>query len=467
MNTGFIFISHASKDDEFVTELRFALEGQGLTVWLDSRNLRGGAKLAPEIDKAIEQARQVIVVLSPNTINSPWVRKEIQKAQQVEGQRKDEGYSVIPLLLPGVEPTALALWFDEEPVAVPIQLKPGGLSEALPAILTALGERLSTDHQPLQEVESQPVEELVLKLSDPEIQTDEGKRRPTATATLVYYPANSTAREVESRRFNFTAPLGPIEAEELRWYLESYFLWPTGVFKERAERIEAQLPLWGKDLYEAALESKSAQEALNTWENAADDAERRFSVLVDSDLPEGTSAEEQTAANEAASELLSLPWELLHDGRGYLFQGKHAVQVRRRLPNRRPQPVAVTDLPIRILLVSPRPEDEHTRYIDHRVIALPLVDALEDLGDWCHSQYSLRRPFQLCKELCNGLRMRNTPLMWYTSMVTAYTTKNTVWVRCVLKTRKTLKNCRNERWNSLTLTRWQPSFATIVSLWYY
>ncbi len=380
MNTGFIFISHASKDDEFVTELRFALEGQGLTVWLDSRNLRGGAKLAPEIDKAIEQARQVIVVLSPNTINSPWVRKEIQKAQQVEGQRKDEGYSVIPLLLPGVEPTALALWFDEEPVAVPIQLKPGGLSEALPAILTALGERLSTDHQPLQEVESQPVEELVLKLSDPEIQTDEGKRRPTATATLVYYPANSTAREVESRRFNFTAPLGPIEAEELRWYLESYFLWPTGVFKERAERIEAQLPLWGKDLYEAALESKSAQEALNTWENAADDAERRFSVLVDSDLPEGTSAEEQTAANEAASELLSLPWELLHDGRGYLFQGKHAVQVRRRLPNRRPQPVAVTDLPIRILLVSPRPEDEHTRYIDHRVIALPLVDALEDLG---------------------------------------------------------------------------------------
>ena len=380
MNTGFIFISHASKDDEFVKKLREALEGQRLSVWVDSRNLRGGDKLAPEIDKAIEKARQVIVVFSPNTINSPWVRKELQKAQQVEGQRKDKGYSVIPLLLPGVEPTALALWFDEEPVAVPIQLKPGGLSEALPAILAALGEHLPTDQQPQQAVESKPVEELVLKLSDPEIQIDEGKRRPTATATLIYDPANSAVREVESRRFTFTAPLGPIEAEELRWYLESYFLWPTGVFKERAERIEAQLPQWGQDLYEAALESKFAQEALNTWENAAGDAERRFSVLVDSDLREGASEEKQTAANEAASDLLSLPWELLHDGRGYLFQGKHAVRVRRRLPNRRPQPVAVTDLPIRILLVSPRPEDEHTRYIDHRVIALPLVDALEDLG---------------------------------------------------------------------------------------
>ncbi len=66
MNTRSIFISHASKDDAFVKELRLALEGQGLTVWVDSRNLRGGHKLAPEIEKAIEEARQVIVVLSTN-----------------------------------------------------------------------------------------------------------------------------------------------------------------------------------------------------------------------------------------------------------------------------------------------------------------------------------------------------------------------------------------------------------------
>jgi hypothetical protein len=57
-------------------------------------------------------------VLSPNTINSPWVRREIQKALEVEKRRKADGYRVIPLLLPGVEPSALALWFDEEPVGV-------------------------------------------------------------------------------------------------------------------------------------------------------------------------------------------------------------------------------------------------------------------------------------------------------------------------------------------------------------
>ena len=68
-----VFISHASADDSFVTELRQELERHGILVWVDSRNLRGGSKLAPEITQAIEQARQVLVILSPQTVNSPWV----------------------------------------------------------------------------------------------------------------------------------------------------------------------------------------------------------------------------------------------------------------------------------------------------------------------------------------------------------------------------------------------------------
>ena len=340
MNPNHIFISHASKDDEFVKELREALEAHRLNVWVDSRNLRGGNKLVPEIHEAIEQAQQVIIVLSTNTVNSPWVRKEIAKGLEVEQQRKDEGYRVIPLLLPGIEPSALPLWFDEEPVGVRVELKTGGVSEALPQILAALGERLPTDHQPLQPITSEPVEELLLKLSDPKIQEIDSKRRAVATATLVYEPADQSARAVEGKRFTFTAPLGPIEADDLRWYLESYHLWPTGVFQERAERIEEQLPHWGQGLYKAALATQSAQAALMAWQHTPDGAERCFSVFIDSDLPEGTHQEDQATAREAASQLLSLPWELLHDGRSYLFQGEHAVRVRRRLPNRQHQPVS-------------------------------------------------------------------------------------------------------------------------------
>ncbi|MFB0534074.1 MAG: CHAT domain-containing protein, partial [Anaerolineae bacterium] len=79
--------------------------------------------------------------------------------------------------------------------------------------------------------------------------------------------------------------------------------------------------------------------------------------------------------------LLGLPWELLHDGRSYLFHGARPVLVRRRLPSQRYFPRLMAEPPIRVLLVSPRPEDEGTRYIDHRVIAQPMVEAIGELGE--------------------------------------------------------------------------------------
>jgi len=87
-----VFISHATADDLFVAELRRALEGLGLPVWADSRELRGGARLEPEIKAAIETARQVIAVLSKDTVNSPCVSKEIKHALKVERARKADGY---------------------------------------------------------------------------------------------------------------------------------------------------------------------------------------------------------------------------------------------------------------------------------------------------------------------------------------------------------------------------------------
>jgi hypothetical protein len=204
-----IFLSHASADDAFVAELRQALEALQIQVWVDSRNLRGGSKLASEIEAAIEQARHFAVVLSPSTVNSPWVRREIRKALEVEKKRQGDGYRVIPLLLPGITPGALGTWFDEEPVGVPIEIGAGGLSASLPAVLAALGERLPTDHQRFEEPDAKPVEELVLTLIDPTIETSEGKRRARAMATLTYEPARPGARSTVSRRFPFTAPLGP------------------------------------------------------------------------------------------------------------------------------------------------------------------------------------------------------------------------------------------------------------------
>src|SRR5258708_11572301 len=171
-----------------------------------------------------------------------------------------------------------------------------------------------------------------------------------------------------------------VKSRALRWYLEKYPSWPSDIVRPRAEAVEKSLAKWGQSLY-AALTEDVARKAVGAWEKAADRAERRFTVFVDTTLMKGSSEENQAASNEAATLFLALPWELAHDGSAFLFQGKHGVRVRRRLPNLEEQIELTTGTPLRVLLVSPRPEDERAAYIDHRVSARPLVEALLELGD--------------------------------------------------------------------------------------
>lgn len=376
-----IFISHATADDVFVKQLREKLGLHHLNVWVDSRNLRGGDKLWPEVAEAIRTARHVLVVISPQTINSDWVFDEIELAEQVEKERAD--YRVIPLMLPGITPKALKRYFSEEPAGEKIELEVGKLQEAMPRILAALGERLPDDLPQEQTIENKPLAELLLELTEPTLTRNaDGSEQLSARATLTYTPADlSKEREVTSRPFRFTAPIGQIEQDELRWYLEAYYHWPVGLFRERAQRTEAQLPQWGAKLSAAVLDKPECQAVKAAWHNTRTESERLFSVLVETALLEDASDAEKANANTAASRLQSLPWELLHDGKGYVSDGKYPVRIRRRLPNYDQKPPSITQLPIRILLLSPRPEQDGVGYIDHRASALPLVAAVEALGD--------------------------------------------------------------------------------------
>ena len=380
-----VFISHATADDGVVAAIRQQMGALGHLTWVDSREMSGGNDLEARIFRAIEEATHFVVALSPKTINSAWVPKEVAHARHVKEQRGDN-FKLIPVLLPGVEPTALGLWFGPAQVlAVRVADGPGGVEAAMPALLDALGERLPTDPAGPATTPAPPVADLVLELTDPALSQEGDIRRAVANATLTFCPAEPGAPEVRSRRYRLTAPLGPIETGELAWYLERFCHWPSGVFLQRAKQVEEQLPEWGRRLY-ACLISDAARDPFAAWNAVDRSVTRRFTVLVDASLVAGdeggdaAAQQAQAAANEAATRLLSLPWELLHDQTGYLFQGARAVRVRRQLPNRTTQGALQTEPPIRVLLVSPRPEDERAGYIDHRVSARPLVEALGSLG---------------------------------------------------------------------------------------
>lgn len=375
-----VFISHSSQNDEFVKKLRETLELHGQLPWVDSRELTGGADLNATIEQSVRSARHLLVVLSIAALGSDWVQREVRWGLD-EAARRSDGYKVISVVLPGVPPGLLKLLFPTEPLHIFVADTPTGFSEAMPKIFAALGLALPTDWATAQPVAAPPLAELVLKLIDPQIVEQAGVRRATATAELTYNPADQS-REISSRRYKFTAPLGPVELEEVRWYIERYYQWPAGVFKARAEQTAKRLPQWGQALYQAALGGVSAREPYEAWRSQT--GSRRFSVQVDFEPLEGTDAAATALIYAAASDLLALPWEILHDGGGYLAQGAKAVRVRRRLPNRKRTPAVQTRLPIRVLLLSPRPEiDENGNrvgYLDHRSSALPLVQAMENLG---------------------------------------------------------------------------------------
>ncbi len=172
-------------------------------------------------------------------------------------------------------------------------------------------------------------------------------------------------------------------------------------------------------------------------------AGRRFSVHVDAALEAGAPEAEANAAREAATLLLGLPWELLHDGDGFLFQGGKPMRVRRRLPNTRPLDVSVVATPIRILLVTARPEDDACGYIDHRSSALPLVEAMEDLGGLVRLHVQSPPTLPALREEIDRAAAPANRITSSTSTATASMTAVSASAGCASRTRKTSASSRS------------------------
>ncbi len=75
-----VFISYSRKDFYFAESLAFHLDREGIPTWLDANHLAPGGDWAAEIDRALDEAQTVVLVLTPDSMRSEYVRREWQRA---------------------------------------------------------------------------------------------------------------------------------------------------------------------------------------------------------------------------------------------------------------------------------------------------------------------------------------------------------------------------------------------------
>jgi predicted nucleotide-binding protein len=100
-----VFISYARVDRDYADVIAMALKTAGLRVWWDA-NLLPGLSFERQILEALHHAPIVVAVLSPNSIQSAWVGREIQFAL-------DDRLIVVPVLAGGLRPEQLPAGVSE------------------------------------------------------------------------------------------------------------------------------------------------------------------------------------------------------------------------------------------------------------------------------------------------------------------------------------------------------------------
>jgi hypothetical protein len=75
-----VFLSHSSRDKELAANLAKDLIQRGIDVWIDVWEMNPGDSLLKKIENEIMQATHFMVLLTPHSLESEWVQKEIEIA---------------------------------------------------------------------------------------------------------------------------------------------------------------------------------------------------------------------------------------------------------------------------------------------------------------------------------------------------------------------------------------------------
>src|SRR4051794_18750485 len=77
-----VFLSHSSADQEFATRLADLLRRHGVPVWYSRTNIVGEQQWHYEIGAALNRCDWFLLILSENSVESMWVKRELLFALQ-------------------------------------------------------------------------------------------------------------------------------------------------------------------------------------------------------------------------------------------------------------------------------------------------------------------------------------------------------------------------------------------------
>lgn len=89
-----VFISYAHEDHDYAEKLAGAIQGLGLTVWIDNQSMAWGGSQIQAMDDGIRNSRFSIVVLSPSYFEKYWTTHEY-RSMLVKAQNQHD--LILPL----------------------------------------------------------------------------------------------------------------------------------------------------------------------------------------------------------------------------------------------------------------------------------------------------------------------------------------------------------------------------------
>lgn len=79
-----VFISYSTKDDKFVDLFLEKLSKYHIRCWIDKKEINAGQRLNSKIAQGISEASHYLVIISKNSVDSKWVKKEMIFADMKE-----------------------------------------------------------------------------------------------------------------------------------------------------------------------------------------------------------------------------------------------------------------------------------------------------------------------------------------------------------------------------------------------